>query len=173
MNTVTGAQGSAFWTDSLAEDLLKFLTGRVKCPDTAAELTQETYLRLHDSLRDSPPDNARFLAFRIAVNLAIDYQRRSAMRNKYTVNLELDISTHSVADSPAKEPMRILIAQERFDALQKALEELPADSRTAFLLNRVEGLNYQEIARRLNVSRSTVGRLLEHAIAHCTHRVGK
>ncbi|WP_197495924.1 hypothetical protein [Methylomonas sp. DH-1] len=41
---------SAFWTESLANELLRFFYGRLKCPDTAAELTHDTYLGLQQSI---------------------------------------------------------------------------------------------------------------------------
>lgn len=40
--------------------------------------------------------------------------------------------------------------------LDKALEQVPKLYREAFLLNRIEGLKYREIAERLNVSERTV-----------------
>lgn len=90
---------SVFWTESLAKDLLVFLTGRVKCPETAADLTQETYLRLYQSINNNPPDNARALAFRIAVNLAIDYQRKVTVRNRHISDVELDSFAETIAGS--------------------------------------------------------------------------
>lgn len=161
---------SLFWTDAFAKELQFFFTTRVKCPETAADLTHETYLRMHKSMSQSPTDNARALAFSIAVNLCIDYQRRLNTRNQYMTDLSCEESSESVADF-SFEPLRSLISQERYTSLQAALTELPADCRTVFILNRVENLTYQEIAERLGISRSTVGRLLERAIMHCTKRL--
>ena len=161
------ANNSLFWTESLAKDLLIFLTGRVKCPETAADLTHETYLRLYQSINNNPPDNARALAFRIAVNLAIDYQRKAMVRNRHISDMTLDFFDETVADSSAAEPVQIIMARQRLGVLQMALDELPTDCRTAFLLNGVEGLSYSEIAGRLGISKSKVGRLLAQAIAHC------
>lgn len=165
------ANNSLFWTESLAKDLLIFLTGRVKCPETAADLTHETYLRLFQSINNNPPDNARALAFRIAVNLAIDYQRKVTVRNRHISDMAFDSFDESIADSAAAEPVQILMARQRLDALQTALNELPTDCRTAFLLNGIDGLTYSEIAERLEVSKSKVGRLLAQAIAHCEQRL--
>lgn len=67
-----------FCSESLAENLLHFLTSRLKCHETAADLTHETYLRLDRKIKQSPPDDARALAFRIALNLAIDLSNNSS-----------------------------------------------------------------------------------------------
>jgi RNA polymerase sigma factor (sigma-70 family) len=171
MNTPVSPDNSLFWTESLAKDLLIFLTGRVKCPETAADLTHETYLRLYRSINNNPPDNARALAFRIAVNLAIDYQRKITVRNRHISDVELDSFAETVAGSSATEPVDILMSRQRLGALQTALDELPTDCRTAFLLNSIDGLSYSEIAERMEISKSKVGRLLVQAIAHCEQRL--
>lgn len=170
MSTSVPANNSLFWTESLAKDLLIFLTGRVKCPETAADLTHETYLRLYQSINNNPPDNARALAFRIAVNLAIDYQRKVTVRNRHISDVEVDSFAETIAGS-ATEPVDILMSQQRLGALQTALDELPTDCRTAFLLNGVDGLSYSEIAERMGISKSKVGRLLAQAITHCEQRL--
>jgi len=165
------ANNSLFWTESLAKDLLVFLTGRVKCPETAADLTHETYLRLYQSINNNPPDNARALAFRIAVNLAIDYQRKVTVRNRHISDVEVDSFAETIAGSAAAEPVDILMSRQRLGALQSALDELPTDCRTAFLLNGIDGLSYSEIAGRMEISKSKVGRLLVQAITHCEQRL--
>ncbi|MDT4331454.1 RNA polymerase sigma factor [Methylomonas sp. MED-D] len=159
------------WTEAFALELQTFFANRLKCPEAAADLTHETYLRLHQSMTRAPADNARALAFRIAVNLAIDYQRRLNVRNQHLADSDSDTYADTVADPAGNEPSKILISRERYAALQAALAELPADCRTAFLLNRVEDLSYLEIAQRMGISRSKVGRLLEQALAHCTRKL--
>jgi RNA polymerase sigma-70 factor (ECF subfamily) len=162
---------SLFWTETLAKDLLVFLTGRVKCQETAADLTHETYIRLYQSINKSPPDNARALAFRIAVNLAIDYQRKVTVKNSHISDMPLNSFVESVASPSGVDPEHILIGRQRLGVLQSALDDLPSDCRTVFLLNGIDGLTYSEIAERLGISTSKVGRLLALAVAHCEQRL--
>jgi RNA polymerase sigma factor (sigma-70 family) len=162
-----------FWSESLAEELLRFLTGRLKCPETAADLTHETYLRLYHSAHENPPDNARALAFRIAVNLAIDYQRRNTIKSRHIANLDTGLLDNKIADTCSVEPLQILMSRERFDRLESALNELSPDCRRVFLLNKVEGLRYREIGERMNITIRQVSRLLEQAINHCIQQLGE
>jgi len=161
-----------FWTEALAEDLRLFLTGRVKCAEAAADLTHETYLRLYQAAKENPPDNARALAFHIAVQLAIDYHRKSTVRNRHLADMEFDNCIETIPSASAG-PEQTLIARQRLGALQAALAELPVDCRTAFLLNGVDGLSYSEIAERMGISKSMVGKHLARALAHCAQRVEK
>ncbi len=158
-----------FWNPSLADELLRFLTGRMKCPELAADLTQETYLRLHQRFSENPPDNARALAYKIALNLAIDYQRNLSVRHRFIVEDAFEDACLQVASLEpfSSQPEQTNIAQQQLKRLQTALSELPLDCRTVFLLHGVEGLKYAEIAERLDISISMVNRHLARAMAHC------
>lgn len=155
------------WNDALADELRRFLTKRLKCPEAAADLTQETYLRLQQSVTNSPIDNARALAFHIAMNLAVDYQRKAAVRHRYLVDEEIDTVSEIIPSCPEQ----TMIARQRLEIIKSALDELPPDCRTAFLLHGVEGLKYSEIAERLGISISMVGKHLARAMTHCANRV--
>ncbi|WP_347988398.1 RNA polymerase sigma factor [Methylomonas sp. AM2-LC] len=159
-----------YWNDSLAEELLSFLTGRIKCSETAADLTQETFLRFHQFIQTTPPDNARALAYRIAINLANDYQRKVKVRQTYNANTDLtDIEDIHPSEIPG--PEQIVMAQQQLQCLQDALNELSEECRTVFLLHSVQGLTYFEIAAKLGISRSMVGRHLVMALAHSKQRL--
>lgn len=155
------------WSDSLLNELRRFLYKRLKCPEAAADLAQETYLRLQKR-EGVPPDNARALAFHIAINLAVDYQRKLVVRDRYMVDADIIEQT---ANLNAHSPEEILIAQQRLKRLELALNELPPDCRTVFMLHGVEGLKYAEIADRLNISISMVGKHLARAMQHCAQSV--
>ena len=55
--------------------------------------------------------------------------------------------------------------------LRLLVDELPEKPRRAFLLARLEGLTYRQIARRLSVSESSVKQYLAKAFAHCHARL--
>ncbi|WP_020483316.1 sigma-70 family RNA polymerase sigma factor [Methylomonas sp. MK1] len=161
---------SAFWTESLADELLRFLTGRLKCPDIAAELTHDTYLGLRQIAEKSQPDNARAMAFRIAINLAIDHQRKTIVRDRYGADEDFDALAETIPGN-AVPPEQVLISQQRLAALQQALDELPQACRSVFLLHGVDGLTYTQIAERLGISKSQVNKLLAKAMAHCARQL--
>jgi len=170
MNVLEPVDNSLFWSEVLAKDLQGFLTSRVKCAEAAADLTHETYLRLDKKVKESPPDNARALAFRIALNLAIDYQRKAIVRNKYASNMAFDDALE-VSSNQSTEPEKALMGQQQMLIMKQALNELPVNSRTAFYMHSVDGLKYAEIADRMGISKSMVNKLLSQAMKHCAERV--
>ncbi len=170
MTELQSPENAAFWSESLAEELLRFLTKRLKCSEVAADITHETFLRIYQNIQDNPPNNARAMAFHIAINLANDYQRKIKFRNNFTADVEPNL----LADTYASEtlgPEQIVMAQQQVEILQSALDELPEDCRKAFLLHGIEGLTHPEIATCLGISTSKVWRLLVKAVAHCTERM--
>ena len=122
--TSTPAQSDTLpWSESLGQDLLRFLSFRLNCRETAAELAQETFLRLHKSSLERPPENPRALAFRIADNLAIDHLRKTTLRNRHHADVAEDVLNETIP-CPNPGPERILMGEQRFAQLQTALGEL-------------------------------------------------
>ncbi len=155
-----------YWSEALADELLNFLTKRVKCPEAAADLTQETFLRFYQFVKENPPDNARALAYRIAVNLATDYQRKIKLRNSFTVDVEPALFTESFK-SNAPGPEQTVMARQHLEQLNATLNELSPDCRAAFLLHGMDGLTYGQIACQLGISESMVYKHLTKALNHC------
>ncbi|ANE53774.1 hypothetical protein AYM39_00310 [Methylomonas sp. DH-1] len=110
------------------------------------------------------------MAFRIAVNLAIDHQRKTIVRDRHSATDDFDTIADTVA-SAAAQPEQILMARERLSRLNSALNSLPATTRTVFLLHGSEGLTYSEIAERLGISKSQVNKLLAEAMRHCSQQM--
>ncbi|MDI1296884.1 MAG: sigma-70 family RNA polymerase sigma factor, partial [bacterium] len=63
-------------------------------------------------------------------------------------------------------PDRILAGREALKTALAALERLPERTRTIFVLRRLEGMRYLEIARRLGLSVSAVEKHMVRAVAH-------
>lgn len=55
--------------------------------------------------------------------------------------------------------------------LADALDELPAACRTAFLLNRVDGVKHRDIAHKIGISVSMVEKHIVRAFIHCRTRL--
>ncbi|MFA5984065.1 MAG: sigma-70 family RNA polymerase sigma factor [Methylococcaceae bacterium] len=161
-----------YWNEALAQELLRFLTGRTKCPEAAADLTQETFLRLHEFVKEKPPNNARALAYRIALNLATDYHRKVKVRENLTVDIEPDLLA-DISVSMAPGPEQMAMDSQRLSQFHAVLDELPLECRTAFRLHGIDGMTYSEIATHLGISVSMVYKHLTRAINHCMKRMDK
>ncbi|HEX7809177.1 MAG TPA: RNA polymerase sigma factor [Thermoanaerobaculia bacterium] len=115
--------------------VLRFVRGMLGARGDAADVAQETFLRLHAQRPDA--SEVRFWLFRVARNLAINELRRVSIRERLA---------HLIAFSPPRDPQALTIAEEERRRLGDALAKLPADQRAALLLREWEGLSYDEIA---------------------------
>jgi RNA polymerase sigma-19 factor, ECF subfamily len=152
------------------EDLIRFFQHRLNCPATAADLAQETYLRLHASEQRAPTQNRRALAFYIAGNLVVDHVRKERVRAHYAPSQsdDVDLMERVPCTDPDSEH-RAMMWQD-LEQVQAALEELPEDCRTALYLSAVEGLTYAQIGERLGVSERMVGKRIAKTLKHCRAR---
>ncbi len=170
MSASSSPDVAIYWSEALADELLRFLTGRTQCPEAAADLCHETFLRLHEYIKENPPNNARALAYRIAANLATDYQRKIKVRENLVVTVEPELLAEMTA-STAPGPEQIAMDRQRLSRFEAVLDELPLDCRTAFRLHGIDGLTYSEIAAQLGISVSMVYKHLTRAIDHCIRRL--
>lgn len=135
------------------KDLLGFLTRRLHCRFIAADLTQDLYIQL-TRLKDSPEiQNQRAYLFRMAANLAIDYQRVEGRRQELLKEAMLDEEHELTLDAS---PERTIIADEQLQQIQDRIARLPELSRKIFYATRFEGKTQRQIAEDFNVSTTTV-----------------
>jgi RNA polymerase sigma factor (sigma-70 family) len=129
----------------------------VGCRTTAEDLAQDTFVKLWGR---SLTQNDRGLLFRTAQNLAIDHLRAQRVRSSHADSIILDPLTDR-AHAPDS------AAREQLDILYQVLKRLPKRTQRIFLLNRLDGLSYAEIARLLGVSVSTVEKEIIRALDSC------
>lgn len=74
---------------------------------------------------------------------------------------------HETMDS--HDPQRAMESEEAREVMKKALEDLPESQRSVFLMNRLEGLTYSEIADRLGVGQKAIEKRMSLALKHLRH----
>lgn len=150
------------------QELLRFLTRRTGDAERAADLAQETFVRL-SAMPAATVDieNPRAFVYRVAGNLAIDAMRRESRLQATFVAPDAG----NVVPDSRPTPEGVALARDQLRRLEVALDELPPNPRLALLLNRVEGRTFAEIARQLGVSQSMVAKYLAQALRHCRDRM--
>lgn len=127
----------------------------------AADLAHDTYLRIlrHDS-RPAAADSRPYLV-QIAKGLMIDLFRRRSIEGAY-----LDaLACLPEAETPSEENR--FLAIEALVELDRILYGLAPKARHAFLLCKVDGLSYREVAQLLGVSVSSVEKYIAAALVAC------
>jgi RNA polymerase sigma factor (sigma-70 family) len=146
--------------------LRQFLFRRVSCPDTAADLTQETFARLIRAEPAAVLQDPRAYLFRTAANLAADHWRARARAGP-----QANAEAAETAEDPQPLPDRALLSREEFAVLRQAVADLPPRTREVFLLHKGQGLSYADIALRLGIAKNTVTVHMVRALGHCRKRL--
>jgi RNA polymerase sigma factor (sigma-70 family) len=149
--------------------LIRFLQGRLRNDEDAADVAQETYARLLQSYRDVIDSaTARTLMFRIAVNAANDLVRRR--RTHHAAEHDPIEDDLLLADAPSQE--RELSGEQDLNLLYEAIASLPPKCQQVFLLNRLDCMTYPQIARHCGISVKMVEKHIGKALAALRVQVG-
>ncbi len=140
--------------DAEESSLLRYAHGIVGQRETAEDLVQEAFLRLHQHWLEVT--HPRSWLFRSIRNLALNHLRD----HKRETPLEQDRDWQS----PAPDPEQTLGKQEAIGTLQLLVSELHEDERQLIALKYHEGLKYDQISQRTGLSVSNVGYKLHHTL---------
>ena len=135
--------------------ILRAVRRAVRGADSAEDLLHSAFVRLSEySERDSVENPSAFLV-RTAANLAVDERRRQQVRRESSIDSADHGNMLEISDGQPLHP-EVLAARERLEKVMAALESLGPRTREIFLLHRLDGLKYREIAARLDITVSAV-----------------
>ena len=144
--------------------LQSWLRRKLGCADHAADLAQETFIRVLTARGASAVEQVReprpFLAT-VAKRLVMHHHRRQLLETSYLEALA------ALPQEMAPSPEEQLLAVQALQQIDAVLDGLPARVKEAFLLAHLEELGYAEIAERLGVSTSSVKQYLTRANRQC------
>ena len=143
------------------EALVRFLRRRTPLEEDAQDLAQESLVRLM-RYRGHAPTAWAALLYRIALNALNDRLRRAhARREAQHTALDADVATLA---SPEPSHEQRLATQQELAVLQGVLLGLPLRCRQIYLLNRIEGMSYSEIATHCGISVKAVEKHVSKAL---------
>jgi RNA polymerase sigma-70 factor (ECF subfamily) len=159
---------------SKREDLVRFLTARLRSASAAEDLVQDLYLRVASLDLAEPIDNPSAYLYRLASNLMLDRlrsDRRSGDRDAaWLQTRRIEMGGESVADEPS--PEQATYGRQRLALAAQAIADLPPKTRRAFELHKLQGLTQEETAQELGVSRKTVEKQISTALQRLLAKLG-
>ncbi len=134
---------------------------RVGCRATAADLVQDLFLRFWRRPLVQVEELSTYL-LRCAGNIAIDHLRSEGARVRVNEGWLPELQ-----DNQSLEPEAALEAGNDLRHVEAALRSLPERTRQIFLLNRIHGRKYAEIAKAMGLSQSAVEKHMMRALEAC------
>lgn len=157
----TGLTDIASLYDTQHRWLQQWLRRRLNCSQSAADLAQDTFLRLLAKNQPLEIHAPRSFLATVAQSVLSNHFRRQKLERAYLQAL----AELPEALAPDLETQAILL--EALVELDAMLERLERPVRQAFLWSQLDGLSHGEIAERLAVSVTTVKRYIARAGARC------
>ncbi len=131
----------------------------VRDPETALDISQEAFIKAYRALPRFRGDSAFYTwLYRIAVNTA---KNHLAAQRRRPSDIELDLQDPDQYGLHAKlketdTPEAVSLSQELQETLERAIQALPDDLRTAIVLRELDGMSYEEIAQTMDCPVGTV-----------------
>ncbi|UVL65306.1 sigma-70 family RNA polymerase sigma factor [Pseudomonas sp. B21-031] len=127
----------------------------------AADLTQDTFVRVINARSALDIREPRPYLSRIAKGLLIDLFRRRSLEQAYLEAL----ASLPEALQPSLEEQAILL--QALVEIDRLLQGLGPKVKQVFMLSQLDGLTYPQIAEHMNISVRSVNNYMAKAMEHC------
>jgi RNA polymerase sigma factor (sigma-70 family) len=157
------------------QHLKQFIRPRVSSDADADDILQDVWQRLIATLEDGPVEQIWAWLYTVTRNRIADQYRRPRMTSLDDLASEmgLDNGEFGLADfflrenrTPEDEYLRNLFWQQ----LHSALAELPPEQRDVFVWHELEGLSFEDIAKRTGDNINTLLSRKRYAVLHLRQR---
>ena len=150
---------------SIREGLARAVSGIVP-PKEIEDVVQETYVRVCQSHAPGEINSPKSFMYKTARNIAINHMKRAETRLVDSLD-GIYAASGWTAQEPAGDAFTLACSREEFALFCEAVKELPLQCRRAFVLKKVYGHSYEEIADTLQISKKTVEKHIAKGISRC------
>ncbi len=130
--------------------------------EKAHDAVQEAFMKLWENCAKVPPAKAKSFLYTVANNLYLNVLKAEKVRLKYA-----DKSLKTTNENP-----EFIMEENQFkEKLDVALNSLPENQRATFLMNRIDGLKYAEIAQLEEVSIKAIEKRMHLALKSLREKI--
>lgn len=125
--------------------------------EISKDISQEIFLRLYQKKALYKPEiSFNTFFYRLTYNCILNYIRDHKGRFETGNIAEYKISSPATPEETAS-------ANEMLERIERRIDALPENQKMAFLLNKIEGLSYEEVAQVMDMNINTVKSLIHRA----------
>jgi RNA polymerase sigma-70 factor (ECF subfamily) len=142
----------------------------------AEDVAQEVFIQVYHSIQQFKQQSTLSTwIYRITITKCLDHARNKKRKKRFAFVSGLFSQKNEILHDATdfEHPGVQLDRKENAAILFKLVNQLPDSQKTAFLLNKIEGLSYMEIAAILKISESAVDSLLQRAKQNIRKKINK
>jgi RNA polymerase sigma-70 factor (ECF subfamily) len=162
------------WVDQHGDCLYRYALLRLRAPDLAADVVQETFLEALEALDSfAGRSSERTWLIGILRHKILDHFRKSGREHAVFGDAPIDVAVESgfdqrgrwktVPEAWREEPSRTLETREFWEVFGRCLSRLPARLADAFFLREVDGLKADEVQALLGITQANLWARLHRA----------
>jgi RNA polymerase sigma-70 factor (ECF subfamily) len=135
--------------DACYESLCRYAFTIVKDFDQAEDIVQSMFMKLWEKREELDiTASVRSYLFRAVYNQCMNFIEHHAIKTKYDAHVRIE--------APSDEQQPEVFSDEVGENIRKAIDSLPPQCRSIFIMSRYEELKHAEIADRLGISVNTI-----------------
>jgi len=147
------------------DDLLNFLFFKLRDLQIAEDIAQESFIKLWKNCHKILFNKAKSYLFTVANHLFLDMKKHEKVVRKHQ-------QSTLPQDSTQESPEYLMIEEEFLLKIQEAIRDLTEKQREVFVLSRLEGKKYKEIAEILNITPKSVEKRMSAALKIIRKKIG-
>lgn len=125
--------------------------------ELATDLAQDTFIKIWEKQLSPDSRGMSGLLYKVAGNLFVSSYRKQVVARKFMLEFK--------DNEDDRDPEKLMEFEEMKQHYELALAKLNDKQRTVFLMSRMDGLKYREIADRLSISAKAVEKRMTQALA--------
>jgi RNA polymerase sigma-70 factor (ECF subfamily) len=141
------------------QKITNLISRYIRDPHEVLDVTQEAFIKAYRAMPKFRGDSAFYTwLYRIAINTAKNYLVAQGRRPP-SDDVDADVAEQMEVGTRLKEtgtPENHVLTEEISMTVQRAIDDLPEDLRTAIVLRELEGMSYEEIANAMSCPVGTV-----------------
>ncbi len=150
--------------EKYAEDISRFFFYKYGNQVAAEEAVQEAFIKLWENCKTVPVEKAKSYLFTVANNISLNAIKHQKVVLKYA-------KEQPQKKEDRQDPAYKLEEEEFKQKLQQAISELKPKQRSTFLLHRIDGKSYKEIAEIENVSVKAIEKRMSQALSQLRQHI--
>jgi len=151
--------------DAHFEDLRRFLYYKSKNKELAEDMAQDAFVKLWEKRAEIRISTVKTLLFTIGNNLMLNTFKKDQHHLSF---VKQEVFRHE-----NENPEFILEKKEFQEHLENVINTMPDGSREVFIMNRVDGLKYAEIASALGISVKAVEKRMSKALKIMREKISR